>query len=200
MDDLMATEDQEIDDIEEVEPIFRDSGQACYVAYLFCSMPASPKSPMFTAREMVEDGDLDASRISGIRFGEHISPLEIRGECARVIAHVEETLHGVELDAIRAKYDHGEERVLAMARVRDMLCDAINTPKKAMTRIVARQYGSQETKAMLSDYAIAGSVGGISHDSVRRARQKAKKIIFGLESEALSKLSPVFVAAGISKV
>lgn len=75
-----------------------------------------------------------------------------------MIAHVEETLRGVELDAIRAKYAHGEERVMAMARVRDMLCDAINAPKKAMTRIVARQYGSQETKAMLSDYAIAGSV------------------------------------------
>lgn len=200
MDDLMATEEPGIDDIEEVEPIFRDSGQACFVAYLFCSMPASPKSPMFTAREMVADGLLEEARISGIKFGDHASPLDIRGECAKVIRCVEKTLKGIELDAIMAKYDHGENRVMAMARVRDMLCDAINTPKKAMTRIVARQYGSQETKAMLSDYAIAGSVGGISHDSVRRARQKTKKIIFGLESEALAKLSPVFVASGISKV
>lgn len=61
----------EVDDVDAVEPIFRDSGQACYVAYLFCSMPASPKSPMFTAREMVEDGDIEPARLSGIRFGEH---------------------------------------------------------------------------------------------------------------------------------
>ena len=47
-----------------------------------------------------------------------------------MIAHVEETLRGVELDAIRAKYAHGEERVMAMARVRDMLCDASMRPRR----------------------------------------------------------------------
>ena len=59
---------QEVDDVDAVEPIFRDSGQACYVAYLFCSMPASPKSPMFTAREMVDDGEIVASFCCGWGF------------------------------------------------------------------------------------------------------------------------------------
>lgn len=189
----------EVDDVDAVEPIFRDSGQACYVAYLFCSMPASPKSPMFTAREMVEDGDIEPARLSGIRFGEHMSPLEIRGECARVIAHIEETLKGMELDAIRAKYAHGDERVWAMARLRDMLRDSINVPKKALTMIIAKRYGSSGTKSMLSDYDIAGAVGGVHRKSVERARTLANKMIYRLEAEALAKLSPVFKAAGVSK-
>lgn len=202
MSDLIIPEAPDVDeteDIEEVEPIFRDAGQALYVAYLFCSLPASPKSPMFTAREMVPSGDVDPAKLSGIKFGKNMSPLEIRGECANVIKLTEKTLSGVLLDATVAKYAHGEERVLAMARVRDMLCAAVNAPKAAITRIVARRYGSESTKRMLSDYAIAGSVGGISHDSVRRARKSANEMIFKLELEAIEKLAPVFVSAGVSR-
>lgn len=191
----------DVADVDVVEPIFRDSGQACYVAYLFCSMPASPKSPMFTAREMVEDGDLDSSRISGIRFGEHMSPLEIRGECARVIAHIEGTLKGVELDAIRAKYAHGQERLDAMVNVRNFMSSQciMGIAKKAVTMITARIYGNSSTREMLSDKHIAGAVGGISRESVGIARRSFKREIFNIETRSLRKLSAVFILSGVSR-
>jgi len=195
-------EPAEVDEEVEIEaPIFRTVGQALHVAYLIGSLPASAKSPLLV---IIEDSygreePYEPPSLKGINFG-NLSPLEVRGECSMITGIVERELEGLELDVILARYAHGEQRVEAMARVRDYVRPLIpEIAQKACTRIVAGMYcNKQQTRDLFSSYEIARTVGGVSASTIKRAKKEAKKIVFEVEVSAIGKLQSLFVAGGIS--
>lgn len=91
-------------------PVFRDAGHALHVSFLIHSQPASSISPTALViahlqRENPPWDGLEAQAARSVNFS-GLSPTEVRGQCAQVVAMVEHLPHHAERDALKAAYGH----------------------------------------------------------------------------------------------
>jgi hypothetical protein len=92
------------------QAVFQSTTQALHVSYIIHSLPAASKSPTQIVIERlvkenhVWDG-LPEPRESTVNFA-GLTPLEVRGQCAQVLAMVDHLPHKIEAAAVKAIYGH----------------------------------------------------------------------------------------------
>jgi hypothetical protein len=184
---------------EKKEPIFPSTYKAVQIAYLVEVAPTSVKSTLRVLQDMHSDGYLDEPvNTSGINF-RGMDAEHQRMECASIRGKVERTLDGVHLDVVLAKFSWAEEKEPAALRMMEHIKPSLfGKAQDASMLIVNRLYCCPAGREKLSSYAIARKTG-LAQTTVHKAWKIAKGISFGLEQEALKKLSPSFVAGGISR-
>lgn len=90
------------------QSIFQDAGHALHVSFLIHSLPATQASPTaIVIDQLVKQNhvwdEIPPPQARRVNF-RGLSPLEVRGQCAQVVAMVEHHLHPAERDAVKAIY------------------------------------------------------------------------------------------------
>lgn len=180
-------------------PIFKSTYQAVQVAYLMAAAPPTVKSMLRTCQEMYAEGQVEKRvNTSGINFGDSDS-LEQRAECANIRKIVERTLSGVELDVVLARFAVDYEQTKAVVRMQGHIKASITgVANKAADDIVMRIFCAPRHRDRLSLHNIARN-HGVSYRTAKSAFKSAKDIVFSMEQQALSRLSPIFIQGGIAE-
>ena len=117
------------------DPVFQDAGHALHVSYLIHSMPARQVSPtavvidMLVKQNRVWD-ELPPPGERRVNFS-GLSPLEVRAQCAQVVAMVNHLPHHAEASACRAIYGHQAIKASGVRAMALYLEPMLNVPKDA---------------------------------------------------------------------
>lgn len=195
---------RDVVEAEKERPIFPSTYKAVQVAYMMEAAPPSPKSVLHVLQEMVpDDYPEDKVNTSGIDFG-GMSTEDQRAECAIIRLIVERTLDGVELDVIHAKFGRNgffantqSEAVKKMINhVRPTYTGLAKVAGEDITKRVFCRW--EHKQGILSCESIAEKHGKCGYKTISNAFNDAKKVCFSWERDAFRKLSPIFIARGLS--
>lgn len=178
-------------------PVFRDASHALHVSFLIHSQPAGSISPtaLVISHLQRENPPWDGLEVQGVRTVNFsgLSPMEVRGQCAQVIAMVQHLPHHAERDALKAAYGH---QVIKSEGVRGMAayCAPAIDCNADMALYVAWHVfmtARQRDQVTLEDVA---KKFGVTIDRVRHAASIIKRYGRALHLRAVDTLTPRFLA------
>lgn len=178
------------------QPVFRDVRHALHVSFLIHSMPATSPSPTAIVIDRlvkechVWDG-LPVRREGAVNFS-GLSTLEVRAQCAQVVAMVNHLKHPAESAAVKAMFGH---QVIKAAGVRDLAqyCEPTIGSVTGMAALACawNVFGTERQRSGLGREAIAEEFG-VSERAVRDAVATIRKMGLSLYARADEALTERF--------
>lgn len=183
------------------EPIFCDASHALHVSYLIQAMPATSLSPTAVLiDQLVKENhvwdEIPAPRESRVNFS-GLTPLEVRAQCAQVVAMVNHLPHEAERFAVEAVY--GRQTVKANGiRGLAAYCEPILDLhfSDAALYIAWHVFMLEHQREGVTVAGIAKHFG-ISEDRVRRKAAVVRRYGASLHARALQSLDSKFRKNGL---
>lgn len=182
------------------EPIFRDASHALHVSYLIQSMPATSLSPTAVLIDrLVKENhvwdEIPAPRESRVNFS-GLTPLEVRAQCAQVVAMVNHLPHEAERFAVEAVYG------IQMAKANGvkgmaMYCHPILEGSLECALYIAWHVFMRTHQRDGVTVAGIAKHFGISEDRVRRNAAVVRRYGASLHARALQSLDSKFRKNGL---
>lgn len=184
--------------------VFKTVTQALFVSFLMESQPAGSKCSTQTFIDMLkrEAGiveDLE-ERDRQIDFG-GLSPIEVRGQCAMVIAACLHRLPNPELAAIFTRYGHRRRQAQGIRALRDYCAPSLGQPENEWMQMALlwNLFGPKGRRADFSLVAIASEYG-IPRQTLQYKQEKLKKTQRELERRACASLEDYFQRKGLVEI
>lgn len=182
-------------------PIFRSINQALHVAYLMAILPPTQKSPtQLVITDLMEMAGVrkEVEREGTINFA-GLSPLEVRGQCAMVIAAVRHQLRPAERFAIEAWYAHDHNKAEAVRFLCDW-CEPHWTIESPAARMLITWHvnlpDEVHNRYTCSERLIAGE-HGIPKSTVHDQIVKVRKAVVAWRRHAVGQLEWMFIDRGV---
>jgi hypothetical protein len=184
-------------------PVFRSVGQALAVAYAVIVTPPGTRSPTQSViDDLMELAGIPKERRkggeSGVNFG-RLTPLEIRAQCAMIIASVRDYLPEGERFAIEAWFARDDRKAEGVRYLREW-CEPHWTLESPQVRMLIMWHihltESQASRTNCTERAIAGEHAipkSTIHDQVIRVR----KHVSALRRNATDRLEEHFERQGL---
>lgn len=182
-------------------PVFRSVHQALSVSYLMAVMPPTQKSSMQVAIEKIKEmAGVSAAAISDstINF-DGLSPLEVRGQCAMVIAAVSHQLQPAERCAIEAWYAHDARKAEAVRFLRDWCAPHWTIESSSARTAIMWHVNLREEMAARNNCTLRAIEGEhqIPKSTVHDQAMKIRKAVQSLRNHGLSQLEWIFTSQGV---
>ena len=182
------------------DPVFQDAVHALHVSYLIHSMPARQVSPtavvidMLVKQNRVWD-ELPPPGDRRVNFS-GLSPLEVRAQCAQVVAMVNHLPHHAEASACRAIYGHQAIKASGVRAMALYLEPILKLSGDACLYVAWHVFMTpkQREGVTLSDIA---SKFGLTIESVRYAARAMRGYGVSLHDRAVSALTDRFATGGL---
>lgn len=182
------------------DPVFRDASHALHVSFMIHSMPAGSRSPTaividhLVKENHVWDGLPEPTR-SGVNFV-GLTPQEVRGQCAQVIAMVNHLPHHAESDACKAIYG---QQVIKADGVRGMAryCGPAIGCSNDMAMYVAWHVFMRPKQREGVTLGDIGLQFGVTTAAVRNAAAIVRRYGQVLHMRAVDALTERFLAGGL---
>ncbi len=183
-------------------PVFRSVGQALAVAYAVIVTPPGSRSPTQSViDDLMELAGIPKEKRKGestVNFG-NLTPLEIRAQCAMIIASVRDHLNEGERFAIEAWFARDDRKAAGVRYLREW-CEPHWTLESPQVRMLIMWHihltESQASRTNCTERAIAGEHAipkSTIHDQVMRVR----KHVSALRRNAMSRLEEHFERQGL---
>lgn len=183
------------------EPIFCDASHALHVSYLIQSMPATSLSPTAVLiDQLVKENhvwdEIPAPRESRVNFS-GLTPLEVRAQCAQVVAMVNHLPHEAERFACQAIYGH---QVIKADGVRGLgrYCSPVLSCQSDEFALYCAWHVFATTRQR--DGMTQGEIAkhfGVTVESVREACATVRKYGKAMHTRALDALTERFQVGGL---
>ena len=183
------------------EPIFCDASHALHVSYLIQSMPATSLSPTAVLiDQLVKENhvwdEIPAPRESRVNFS-GLTPLEVRAQCAQVVAMVNHLPHEAERFACQAIYGH---QVIKADGVRGLgrYCSPVLSCQSDEFALYCAWHVFATTRQR--DGMTQGEIAkhfGVAVESVREACATVRKYGKAMHTRALDALTERFQVGGL---
>lgn len=199
------------------EPVFKTVGQALYLGYVMEVTPPSTPSPTETLiRDLMKqrygEAPIPQSERSLNMGG--MTPLELRAQCALIRQAVADHLAGQERDTIHARFGHQATRGTGVCGLRDHYGSLCNTQHdEAILALIwaiyvpgIRQFPMESPRAFNArrkkrenEWSVRGieKKYGFAKSVLHRDQQMLRKLLYGVEMQAQSKIEDIFVRAGL---
>jgi hypothetical protein len=187
------------------EAIFKSTQQALHVAFLVMSEPVRQKMAFrLTLIKIIESiGTLNRRQAAfldylyGQRSGsvnfEGLDPLEIRGQCALIVAAVEHHLTPAERYAVWVRYAKGLQRKQGVIWLSKVLRAKLNISNlDAIRYLVAEQSLPKDQRDPEKTFKYISDKTEIPIRTLERAAQTIRKNLRALENSGYDKLTPMF--------
>jgi hypothetical protein len=207
--------------VEQIQGIFQDAGQAVHVAFVVMGQEASQGTPFRAALlRVMEQSTLDdgqrhwLDQLRGERAGtvnfDGLSTLDVRAQCALIAQAIRTRLPAPEMWVLQAKYGQtdfedvdGErrfafsaERIAAIQGLSEWIAPMFSRIKPlALDCMLGRMFANHR-KIDISARDLAAQFGG-NHTRYVRASFKMKNQLRILEDMAIARLEPYFVEHGL---
>jgi hypothetical protein len=192
--------------------IFGSTQQALHVSFLILSVPAmgDNKFRQFLIQAMEETANLSevqgkwldqlrGAPSSTVNFG-GLSQLEVRGQCAMIVAAVKHRLPSMECGAILAHYGIGADKGEGIQRLALHARRSCGIGSLApCLKLTARNFLSEDEHEGLSFRALADEYK-LTKDTVFRAAVWMKKNYRTIEQMAIERLDRKFKAQGVVEI
>lgn len=183
------------------EPIFCDASHALHVSYLIQSMPATSLSPTAVLiDQLVKENhvwdEIPAPRESRVNFS-GLTPLEVRAQCAQVVAMVNHLPHEAERFACQAIYGHQVIKADGVRGLGQYCAPVLSCQSKEFALYCAwHVFATTRQRDGMTQGEIAKHFG-VTVESVREACAVVRKYGKAMHSRALDALTDRFVAGGL---
>ncbi|SFB68741.1 hypothetical protein SAMN05216321_101128 [Cupriavidus sp. OV038] len=194
-----------------MDAIFQYTEQALHVSFLILSQPAMADGQMRRALIRAMEG---VSHLTGrqqswlqqlrgepgagrIDFGD-LDMLEVRGQCAMIVAAVRDRLPRPERGAMLARYGVGDEKtegVRILAGYARVIC-GIHAYEPVL-HLIARHYAPRKTKCDGMSVRDIGDRWGVNRGKVQRAAKWMATHFVALEARAVERLGATFREHGV---
>jgi hypothetical protein len=182
------------------DPVFSSTRQALHVSFILEVMPAVAKSQM---QVVVEQLMAQAGIAQELERHERtvdfrgLNALEVRGQCAMVVAAVSSHLTPPEQAAVWTRYGLRRRQAKGVDHLADY-CEPMLTVAHLHARLamIWGKFGREIDREAFSIRKIAKEFG-VPHATVQRDQQKIVMCQRNLEGRALQRLDPYFSATGL---
>jgi hypothetical protein len=191
-----------------VNAIFQSTEQALHVSFLILSVPAMgenkfrqfliqvlEQAPNLTKRQEVWLEQLRGERSGTVDFG-GLSQMEVRGQCAMIVAAARDRLPSTESAALLARFGIGEDQQRGVVRLALHARRSCGLGLKPCSKLTARHYLPRRRRDELSLRDLADEFK-LTKDSVQRAALWMRKHYSAIEALAIARLDPKFKAQGV---
>lgn len=183
------------------QAVFQSTTQALHVSYIIHHLPASSKSPtQMVIERLVKENyvmeGLPEPKESTVNFS-GLNPLEVRGQCAQVIAMVDHLPHPVEAAAVKAIYGYQSikaDGIRALAEYCEPQLGAIRGV--AALALAWHTFGTKKQREDITIGDIAKEFG-LTPKAVSDAKLKISKQGRALHDRAVSNLDQRFKLGGL---
>ncbi|SFB74363.1 hypothetical protein SAMN05216344_102185 [Polaromonas sp. OV174] len=183
------------------DPVFQDASHALHVSFLIHSMPAGSRSPtaividQLVKENHVWDG-LPEPRDSRVNFA-GLSPMEVRAQCAQVIAMVNHLPHHAERHACKAIYGHQVIKAEGVRGLASYVAPMLSTGHNDFALYCSwHVFATTRQRDGMSQGDIAAHFG-VSVSAVREACATMRRHAKALHSRALDALTQRFQNGGL---
>lgn len=188
--------------------IFQTTEQALHVSFLILSIPAMGENkfrqfliramedtPNLSSRQSAWLDQLRGERSASVDFG-GLSQLEVRGQCAMIVAAVTDRLPPTESAALLSRYGIGESQQQGVVRLALHARRSCGLGLKPCAKLTARHYLPRRHRDELSLRDLADEFK-VTKDKIQRAALWMTKHYSTLEKLAIARLDPKFKAQGV---
>jgi hypothetical protein len=182
------------------QAVFQSTTKALHVSYIIHHLPAASKSPtQMVIERLVKENrweGLEEPKESTVNFS-GLSPLEVRGQCAQVLAMVNHLGHPVEAAAVKAIYGYQSikaDGVRMLAEYCEPQLGAIRG--MAALALAWHTFGTKKQREGLTIGDIAKEYG-LTTKVVSDAKLKISKQGRALHDRAVSSLDQRFKQGGL---
>lgn len=182
-----------------VTPIFRSVEQALHVSFLMGILPVREKSQMQRMIEnaMRECGVWNDSHEEGTVNFAGLSPLEVRAQCAMIVACVHDHLPDHEQAVVWARYSYQAEKAAGVRGVLDYVGPLLSVGHAdARLAMGWSVFGTDRQRADFTASAIARE-WGLQQKAVVRDVSAIKQTARRLFDSAVDRLGALFGEAGV---
>jgi hypothetical protein len=182
-------------------PIFRDASHALHVSFMIHAMPARTVSPtaMVIDQLLRETGKWDGAPDAApgsVNFA-GLSPLEVRGQCAQVVAMVNHLAHVGERAACQAAYGHQAIKADGVRGIAAYVAPTLTCQSSGFALYCAwHVYATPRQRDGLTQGEIAAHFG-VTVAAVREASATIRKYGKSLLNNALTSLGSRFEEGGL---
>jgi hypothetical protein len=183
-------------------PVFRNTRHALHVSFLVMSQPPKTISPtavvidMLVKQNFVWDG-LEPERSSSVNFS-GLSPLEVRAQCAQVVAMANHLPNRAYSDALAAIYGHQaikSEGVRGVARYAEAMMPHLGAD--TVLYVAWHVFATQRQRDAGVTLAEIAKHHGVTLDATRHASSRIRTVGRTLHGWATSALAQRFVDGGL---
>ena len=176
--------------------IFQSTEQALHVSFLILSVPAMgenkfrqfliqvlEQAPNLTKRQEVWLEQLRGERSGTVDFG-GLSQMEVRGQCAMIVAAARDRLPSTESAALLARFGIGEDQQLGVVRLALHARRSCGLGLKPCAKMTARHYLPRRRRDELSLRDLADEFN-VTKDAMQRAALWMRKHYSAIEALAI---------------
>jgi hypothetical protein len=183
-------------------PVFRSTRHALHVSFLVMSLPPTTVSPtaividMLVKQNHVWDG-VPMERASQVNFS-GLNPLEVRAQCAQVVAMVNHLPHHAYRDALKAIYGHQaikSEGVRGLAAYAEPLMAHLQS--QVVLYVAWHVFATQRQRDEGVTLSEIARHHGVSIDAVRHASSRIRAVGRTLHARACEALAQRFIDGGL---
>lgn len=188
--------------------IFQSTEQALHVSFLILSVPAMgenkfrqflihvmEEAPGLSKRQQAWLAQLKGERSGTVNFS-GLDQMEVRGQCAMIVATVTDRLPTTESAALLARFGIGADQQRGVTRLALHARRSSGLGLKPCAKLTARHYLPRRHRDALSLRDLADEFK-VTKDRLQRAAIWMTKHYSALEKLAISRLDRVFKAQGV---
>lgn len=191
-----------------MDAIFQSTEQALHVSFLILSVPAMGENKFrrFLIQVMEEAPDLSkrqqswllqlrGERSSTVNFS-GLNQMEVRGQCAMIVAAVTDRLPSTESAALLARFGIGADQQRGVVRLALHARRSTSLGLKPCAKLTARHYLPRRHRDALSLRDLADEFK-VTKDRMQRAAVWMTKHYSAIEKLAIGRLDRTFKAQGV---
>jgi hypothetical protein len=191
-----------------MDAIFESTEQALHVSFLILSVPAMGENkfrqflikvmevaPSLSKRQQVWLDQLKGAPSETVNFS-GLDQIEVRGQCAMIVAAVRDRLPSTERGALLARYGIGEDKQAGVVRLALHARRSCGLGLKPCAKLTARHYLPKSERDALSFRDLADEFK-VTKDKLYRASIWMAKQYRAMENLGIARLDAKFKAQGV---